>query len=174
MSLWIDFNDNNTFETSERLVNDFDYGTQGNQPYTGSPTVAIDINAALGSHMLRARSIYTQPSSDPCNNVQYGETEDYMVNIYDPAAIDENMNKNTRLFEILTRGNGKYTLNYSGFEGSTTMSVFNSLGDVVASKNLRSGKNLNQFSLSLTEFSHGSYLIRIDDESARRIKRVFR
>lgn len=76
VSVWIDFNDNLTFEASERLVTDFAVGTS-----LTSTTLSISGTAALGSHIMRIQANWNANSStDPCSiSSGYGETEDYTV-----------------------------------------------------------------------------------------------
>ena len=80
-AVWIDYNDNFTFEASEKVGFSTAYTT------TGFQTVSFNINLActppLGLHRMRVRGVYYTPgaSIDPCATYYYGETEDYNVNI---------------------------------------------------------------------------------------------
>lgn len=80
-AVWIDYNDNNTFEASEKVGFSTAYTTYGFE------TVSFNINLActppLGLHRMRVRGVYYTPgaSIDPCATYYYGETEDYNVNI---------------------------------------------------------------------------------------------
>lgn len=78
-SVWIDFNDNGTFEGSEQMIaND---NPSGN--LTVTDTVTIPLSAPAGSHMMRIRSEYYSNGAptDPCNSLEYGETEDYSFTV---------------------------------------------------------------------------------------------
>ena len=74
-SIWIDFNANGAFETSERILTGstaqtgFDYG------YFTVPT-----NAVLGNTRMRISMKYGGLATS-CENFAYGEVEDYTVNI---------------------------------------------------------------------------------------------
>jgi hypothetical protein len=80
-AVWIDYNDNYTFEASEKVGFSTAYTT------TSFETVSFNINLActppLGLHRMRVRGVYYTPgaSIDPCATYFYGETEDYNVNI---------------------------------------------------------------------------------------------
>lgn len=80
-AVWIDYNDNYTFEASEKVGFSTAYTTYGFE------TVSFNINLActppLGLHRMRVRGVYYTPgaSIDPCATYYYGETEDYNVNI---------------------------------------------------------------------------------------------
>jgi len=80
-SLWIDFNSNKVFETSEMLIENFTL-TSSAITYTKNITIPAGINP--GAKRLRVRAQYQNSSSNPCSNFTYGETEDYTVNIVDP------------------------------------------------------------------------------------------
>lgn len=75
-SVWIDYNDNFFFEEDEKVVSAFDFDL--------GATTSIDIpaDAILGEHLLRAKASDNESNvADPCSDMTYGETEDYMVNI---------------------------------------------------------------------------------------------
>jgi large repetitive protein len=79
VAVWIDANDNNIFETSEKV------GFTTTNISTGGGTISFNINLPctppLGIHRMRVRDVYNGSGSsmDPCSNYSYGETEDYLV-----------------------------------------------------------------------------------------------
>ncbi len=81
VGVWIDYNQNGTFETSEFT----DLGTQPNGDVFFNGNVNIPLNALLGTTRMRVRDKYAANSSltsaDACLDYSYGETEDYLVNI---------------------------------------------------------------------------------------------
>ncbi len=92
--VWIDFNDNGTFETSEEVTSDF--GVTGCSTYGSSAsfTLTIPLTANPGWHRMRVRQAETynctpETHMDPCNpvssftgdNYYYGVTRDYMADI---------------------------------------------------------------------------------------------
>lgn len=80
VAVWIDYNDNGTFETSERVGY-----TTASIAGNGSATfqIVVACNPALGSHRMRVRDVWntTGINIDPCLTYGYGETEDYIVTI---------------------------------------------------------------------------------------------
>ncbi len=78
LNIWIDMNDNQQFEDSEKLIdNDTCFANS-----TTTFQISIPQNATLGKHILRARvSYYSAP--EPCEEVSYGEGEDYTVDFKD-------------------------------------------------------------------------------------------
>jgi serine protease len=74
-TVWIDFNQSGTFENVEKVY------TSGNTttfPNTGN--IAIPTTATLGSTRMRVSMKYNAAATS-CESFQYGEVEDYCVNI---------------------------------------------------------------------------------------------
>jgi PKD repeat protein len=80
-AVWIDYNQNNIFEVSEKI------GEQ--QANSGFPNeimifnINIPVSATTGSTRMRIRAAWdvslTGPNMDPCADYGYGETEDYTI-----------------------------------------------------------------------------------------------
>ena len=81
--VWIDFNQNYTFETSEKVYE----SATGVGPHTG--TISIPADALLGITRMRVRLHDSSmgPNDTPCGSSDYGEVEDYSVNITSPVNI---------------------------------------------------------------------------------------
>jgi hypothetical protein len=85
ISIWIDYNNDNTFSGSERLVSSaiFPSGT--------AVSLVISPTAALGTHRMRIRlagsfTTFDPNNIDPCTSYDVGETHDYTVVIATPPA----------------------------------------------------------------------------------------
>ncbi len=74
--IWIDFNDDSTFSSSESVGTISNVGTS-----LSSYSISIPTGVNGGSHRMRVRMVYatTASSIDPCSNYYYGETHDYTV-----------------------------------------------------------------------------------------------
>ena len=80
--VWIDFNDNGVFESSESVG-----GISTFNGYTGSTNLVIPLSATPGTHRMRVCNDMfglTYPSLDPCGNDYYGDAKDYQVFILPP------------------------------------------------------------------------------------------
>lgn len=80
VAAWIDYNDNGTFEASERVG----YTTTSiNGNGTATFQIVVACNPPLGTHRMRVRDVWntTGIDIDPCSTYGYGETEDYNVTI---------------------------------------------------------------------------------------------
>ena len=82
-AVWIDFNNNYTFESSERV------GTQGSIGASSTVNISLSIpsDAATGSHTMRVVYQWDVEATDidPCASASYGEGEDYTVTITTPS-----------------------------------------------------------------------------------------
>ena len=89
-SVWIDYNQNGNFEDNERVVNESVANADNN-----THAITIPNNALLGSTRMRVSMKYEQTQT-PCESFNYGEVEDYTVNITNAFARKGlNANNNT-------------------------------------------------------------------------------
>lgn len=72
ISVWVDWNQNNVFESSEYMIS-------GGWPLVSA--LQVPANAPLGLVRMRIRSTTSSFSVTPCNIANYGETEDYFMTV---------------------------------------------------------------------------------------------
>jgi hypothetical protein len=75
LSLWIDMNDNQEFEASEKLLSDFLCPAN----VLTTTQITIPSSAEMGNHLMRVRASWGS-GAGPCSTGIYGEVEDYTVN----------------------------------------------------------------------------------------------
>lgn len=76
---WIDYNDDGAFEDSEEIANT---GASGLSNPSQSFEFTVPENISSGTYRLRVRLASTgNENLDPCETENYGETEDYTINI---------------------------------------------------------------------------------------------
>lgn len=79
VSLWIDIDDDSVFSDYERILTDFVLDEAG---VMYNVDITIPGFCLPGVHRMRAGSAWAEPSSpDPCAFLDYGEWEDYMIEI---------------------------------------------------------------------------------------------
>jgi len=78
VSGWIDFNDNFIFEDSEKILDNFIIALANELVST---EINIPLDAPAGEHRLRLRTVWNTNGFDPCGQEEYGEVEDYTVNV---------------------------------------------------------------------------------------------
>ena len=80
VAVWVDYNDNLTFETTER-VGFTTTAIAANA--TGTFSIVLACNAPIGIHRIRIRDVYATSGNliDPCASYTFGETEDYDITV---------------------------------------------------------------------------------------------
>ena len=73
---WIDFNNDNIFDSSERIY----YDTSCNHSTFGFVTIPNN-TSFIGQRRLRVLNVWATTNLMPCGNYNNGEAEDYLINI---------------------------------------------------------------------------------------------
>ena len=152
-AVWIDFDDSETFESDELLIeSSFDgYGVLENF------TLNIPTDAPLGTHILRAKAIDLTTGdnlTNPCDNFSYGEVHDYSVNIISTLSTENIDFKNN--FNIYPNpSNGMFNV-ISEYE-KANFKIYDIVGKEIFNGTLGSGNN----SLDLSKSNNGVYILNI-------------
>jgi PKD repeat protein len=160
---WIDFNNDGVFTPATEQV----FATLALMNHT----VTVNIPAiAVFNQPLRMRvgsEFNTEPIPAPCNNVLYGQFEDYTIFIIDPTGITEQA------------GGTNFSIAPNPFTGTTTVSftldnetpvsidVFNTAGEIILKPMADELKTKGTYSIKLQNLTDGIYFIRFrtNDES---------
>jgi len=88
--IWVDYNDDFNFTLDELILDNYEIADgAGAGSFTETTQVTIPVDATLGQHLMRTKTNWNAPvPDDACETTQYGETEDYMINILPAAAYD--------------------------------------------------------------------------------------
>ncbi len=102
VNIWIDADKDEEFESSELILDGFHLASSG-QNYTTTVTIPDDMQS--GEARMRVKAEWQYTPDDPCEDMSYGETEDYTVNIsgwmYVDRFIDTINPGNTNTFEVM-------------------------------------------------------------------------
>ena len=173
-SVFIDFNDNFVFEIDELVITDQAI-TTSNTDVTVQFTLP-DEAAIAGTHLLRARAGWAQSeptTADGCVDFTYGETEDYTVNVMTTLSIqDEDFN--TSNLSIYPISEGTYEVNLIGNAnfGDLDVEVYNTLGQVVLSRNMNQSGNSYKTTLDFTNKADGFYLVKVFNGTLSTVKKI--
>lgn len=175
LSVWVDHNDNQVFEVSERVIFDFPLPNSG-VSYTSSFVIPNDTNL-LGTHLLRARVGWVTSEgtiNDPCVDFTWGETEDYTVTLLDGTlSVAQNdfydaeflvYPINTRIYEVLFQP--KTDL------GEMSVEVYNILGQKITNAKMNVFENGYKASLNFEAVTTGTYLVKVFNGSFSTVKRI--
>ena len=160
LSLWIDFNDNKVFETEELIIKDKEYS------YSDTFSIVIPDNAEVGLHLMRVRTNWDEPSSDPCVEFEFGETEDYSVVIVNPTYIEEILNLE---FEIFNQSNAIRVTSLNKLEKKSSLELFNGTGQILYTNQFDKGSLLDEL-ISVSNFASGLYYVKIRNEEKSSVK----
>jgi serine protease len=167
--IWIDLDQNGSFTNAERLFN----GTQGTtSAMTG--TIEIPITAELGS--ARMRVTMTDGNGFPnnsCEELEYGEVEDYCVNILEEDPVTPGINELSGIFGMKAFPNpATDVLSITGLNADVAaatvviMDVAGRVASIVASN----GQTTQQ--LDVATLPQGVYLIELNDNQDQVIGRT--
>ena len=161
-SVWIDFNDNGTFEVSERLISG-EFFTAANA--LTDFTLNIPDDATLGTHTLRAKAIDGSAAGDildPCSDFAYGEVHDYTVNIIDTSLSTPDFDVNASEFDIYSKGNDQFEVVLkTPFTGNVTFNVYNAIGQQIVFNNLSKEDGEYKYFLDMSYAASGVYIVKM-------------
>jgi hypothetical protein len=130
-------------------------------------------NAALGSHLMRAKTNWNAVVPDnACEETEYGETEDYSVNILSSLG--------TNIFEfqasdliILSQDLNVFEISLnSNYNSPIDLTVFDLLGHQIISKKLQNKGSGYNFTLDMSYAAKGVYLVRLGNSAYSKVRKI--
>ncbi|WP_299221525.1 GEVED domain-containing protein [uncultured Aquimarina sp.] len=172
-SLWIDFDDSNTFDLSEQLVTD-GVITAANTA-TDFP-ITIPADAPLGDHLMRARvgdTSFGGDLNDPCNSMQYGSTHDYTVSVGVPLSVPDFADTNGEMI-VISSPEDQYNVQLkTEFEGRLTFNVFTLSGQILVSNYItKNQQGVYEYDLDMSYAASGIYIISMGDNASRITEKI--
>lgn len=168
ISIWIDYNNNGSFETTERVLNNL----QSTDFATPTPfSIYIPSGSALGAHKMRVRSVYYSfsptLSTDPCGSYSYGETRDFTITIQSGTG-------SAYLVSSMTGGAcrnlASTTIDAFSNNNTSTVPILDTLGNLVGRLNAN-GNNLGRVNSSI--YINNSGTVRSDGNGLKYLDRNF-
>jgi hypothetical protein len=80
--VWIDFNNDLVLNNSDELILNDAVCATANTPYTFN--ITIPMNAPRGTHVMRFRTNWSSPVTDPCATYNYGNAADFVATLGTP------------------------------------------------------------------------------------------
>ena len=170
--VWIDFNDDFIFSLDELVVDNYVLGPGGGSgTYTGTTALVVPEDAALGQHIMRGKTNWNAPvPDDACEETQYGETEDYTVNIVTSLGIDD-INQNSE-FSVVSLGNNQFDVNLnSPYVGKIELTVYNTLGQRMVFHRFENTGTFN-YALDMSYVAKGVYLVKVGNSSFGKVQKI--
>jgi hypothetical protein len=164
VKVWIDLNNNDTFESTEIMVDNL-LVAGSNTNFTAP--ITIPAGTSPGNHRLRYRTNWLFGVSEACAILEYGNSCDFTVNAGDNTGIDNATvsgltekcypNPSSSILNILLNEN---------ISGEVLIKVFDTYGKAVKSiavHHQQQGNDILQFSVE--DLSSGLYFYSIDGQS---------
>ncbi len=172
-AIWIDYNNNGTFEDSEKVVS-------GSSASSGtlSANITIPTTATLGVTRMRVSMKYNAAPT-ACETISYGEVEDYNVNITTGSSApnvntpfaEELGKEQNEIFTIFPNpATEKFNIVLNGIEGQVTARIYDLHGAVVKFLML----NDRITTIDINDLAAGIYMLSIDDEKEPITKRFIK
>ena len=165
--VWIDFNDDFVFSLDELVVDNYVIAVgQGTGTYTETMQLVVPEDGTLGQHLMRAKTNWQTPvPDDACEETQYGETEDYMVNIVESLGIDDSVLGSSE-FRIITLDNNQFNISLTtAYNEDVSFSVYNVSGQVIVFNNISKNSQKYIYDLDMSYASAGIYLVKMGNSS---------
>jgi hypothetical protein len=165
--VWIDFNDDFLFTLDEVVVNNYVIAPGGAAgTYTETMQLVVPDDATLGEHIMRAKTNWNAPvPDDACEETNYGETEDYIVNIVESLGINDSV-LDTSEFRIISQDNNQFNISLSTlYNEDISFSVYNVSGQVIVFNNISKNSDKYLYDLDMSYAAAGVYLVKMGNSS---------
>jgi hypothetical protein len=173
--VWIDFNDNFSFELDELVVDNYliaDGEAAGE--YTETMDLIIPSDAGLGEHLMRAKANWNSPvPDDACEATTFGETEDYTVAIDffdaigDLVKIDGDME-----IAYLPADQYRVTLSPTNFDERLIITVHDVHGRKVVQNWVHNIGGTYTYEIDMSYAAPGVYVVRMGTDEFSKVKRI--
>ncbi|MBL7939622.1 MAG: T9SS type A sorting domain-containing protein [Flavobacteriales bacterium] len=168
VTVWVDWNQDGSFcdHNEEKVLETADDGLT----FTG--LILAPVNAAVGSTRMRVRMAYVAEGYVPsaCGEAQYGEVEDYTINVIQGNGIEEFDNLDWLVYP--NPNNGDMTIRYAGLDSKVSIELFDVAGRAVHQEQ-RQLFNGQQVRLGLNgTLANGLYTVRLTTAGGRSEQRV--
>ena len=165
--VWVDFNDDFVFTLDELVVDNYVIAVGAAAgTYTETMQLVVPDDGTLGEHIMRAKTNWNAPvPDDACEETQYGETEDYMVNIVESLGIDDSILGSSE-FKIITQDNNQFNVSLTTiYNEDISFSVYNVSGQVIVFNNISKNSQKYIYDLDMSYASAGIYLVKMGNSS---------
>ena len=165
--VWIDFNDDFVFSLDELVVDNYVIEVGGAAgTWTETMQLVVPDDGTLGEHIMRAKTNWNAPvPDDACEETQYGETEDYMVNIVESLGIDDSVLSSSE-FRIITLDNNQFNVSLTTiYNEDISFNVYNVSGQVIVFNNISKNSQKYIYDLDMSYAAAGIYLVKMGNSS---------
>ncbi len=171
LNVWIDFTDDGLFTPNELFIENYVLAEgESTGVFTETLDLVIPTGVPNGLHRLRAKINWNAPvPEDACEVTNFGETEDYSVQIGELGIEDQSIVAAELV--VLTLPNKQFDISLiTEFDGVASIAISNVLGQTLAFNNLEKEGNSYRYHLDMSYADTGVYFIKIGDRNSRTYK----
>jgi hypothetical protein len=168
-------NDNFVFEPDEIIVDDYEIapgeGSGNHVEVIPFPVPGVNY---LGEHLMRAKTNWNDSvPDDACEETQYGETEDYTVNIDNTTGINgQSLEPNELIVKNLGDNKFSCSLKAKNTKETLIISVHNMSGQTVIQNNVENVNGKYQYDFDMSYAQPGLYLVRLGSDNFGKVKKI--
>ncbi|MDY0076841.1 MAG: GEVED domain-containing protein [Bacteroidales bacterium] len=175
VKVWIDFNDNFIFEEDEIVVDDFVIAPgQSSGNYTDTISLVIPEGALLGEHLMRIKTNWNNNvPNDACESTNYGETEDYKVNVVLTTGNAMLPEMNSRL-DIRPISGKQYEVSFitEKLDAQVLVNLHNSLGLNLIENKVSYANGKYSYIIDMSYAAPGVYIVRIGTHKYGKVSKL--
>ncbi len=167
-TVWIDWNQDCTFDDSEMYDMGSANGT-ANGPAANSPlAVIVPVDALLGTTTMRVVTKYNSAAT-PCENGHDAEVEDYSVNVLASLSVDEFAIPEFTVYP--NPNNGTFNVKMSSITDNVSITVFDIRGRSVYNNDYKNVSEFNEV-INIGNVESGMYLLQVTAGSKKTTKKI--
>ncbi len=176
-ALWIDFNDNNTFEADELIANELVAVANTDFAFTVDFSL-LTAEVTPGMHRMRLRGEDESTAGDvldPCGDLAFGRTNDFTANISGALLGTEDALFAGTDLQIHTLGNNQFDIvfnNTTSFSDKLPISVYNTNGQVLAFYTVDNNGNGFNRTIDMSYVASGVYFVQVGTDELNKVKRI--
>ncbi|MEP0263166.1 GEVED domain-containing protein [Dokdonia sp.] len=175
-AIWIDFNDNNSFEADELVVTDFVAAANADFAFTVDFTT-VTATVTPGMHRMRLRGEDDDQAGDlldPCDDLAFGRTNDYTANISGTLGTTDELFAGTDL-QVHSLGNDQFQVVFNdatSFTDKLPVTVYNTLGQTLAYYTVEANGAGYTKTIDMSYVSDGVYFVKVGNNDINKVQRI--
>ncbi|MGO4912516.1 GEVED domain-containing protein [Leeuwenhoekiella sp. W20_SRS_FM14] len=171
-AIFIDLNNNGTFEASELVSNNTIPLANRNTPFE----LTLPAGVSLGTYRMRLRSKDSEFGGDlldPCDDIAYGRITDFSVRIFNSLSVEENIFPDGDLVIIETDKNQfQVSLSTTEVRDKMAVTVFSISGQKLAENWIKNEYGSVKYDLDMSYAASGVYIVRIGNSKGGQSKKI--
>jgi len=166
------YNDDLTFTANELVVDNHEFAPgQNGGNFTETVDLVVPANATLGEHLMRARFSGVGPvPANACDEILFGETEDYKANIAN-LGVDDYAINDANLVVVSNDNNQFEVIFETAYDEGVFLAVYNVLGQEIGfNKSVPKIDGAYRLNLDMSNVSSGVYIVRVGGQATTTFK----